>query len=131
MFRCSRCKEAVYANRDEQLADWPVHVLVCQPVALKKDGTELIGVNWANGAGEDDKLDNIVIGQVITVNNFTSIRLLTLNDDAVFQAALAYATTQKLDWKLQRPRSWVNYGTGPHITLKSDMRTYNGELVKV
>lgn len=31
LFQCSRCKSAQYENKDAQLADWPIHKLVCAP----------------------------------------------------------------------------------------------------
>lgn len=32
VLRCSRCKWKVYASRDDQVADWPQHSLVCAPI---------------------------------------------------------------------------------------------------
>lgn len=31
LYRCSRCKTAVYSNQEEQIADWPRHREVCTP----------------------------------------------------------------------------------------------------
>jgi hypothetical protein len=82
-----------------------------------------------NGGGDDDDVPNVVLGQVITVNGFTMVRLLTLNDDAVYQVGKAHVAGK--GWSVVKPYSWRDYQTGPHITLTPAMSKYNGELVKV
>lgn len=59
------------------------------------------------------------------------VRLLTLNEDAVYQVARAYVTEKGLGWKINKPHAWQDYGTGPHVTLTPAMKKYNGELVDV
>jgi hypothetical protein len=57
------------------------------------------------------------------------VRLLALNDDAVFQVGKAHVSGK--GWSVTKPYSWKDYQTGPHITLTPAMSKYNGELVKV
>jgi len=99
------------------------------PVPVYTTLTPLPIEGKGNGGGTDDDVPNVVLGQVMTVGNFTMIRLLTLNDDAVFQVAKAHVSG--MGWTVRKPHAWTDYQTGPHITLVPAMSKYNGELVKV
>lgn len=70
-------------------------------------------------------------GSVVVSGNFVMIRLLDMSREAAFQVARSYVAEQGLGWKIQAPRAWTDYQTGPHITLTPDMKKYNGEMVDV
>lgn len=59
------------------------------------------------------------------------VRLLDMSGEAAFQVARSYVAEQGLGWKIQPPRAWTDYQTGPHITLTGDMKKYSGEMVDV
>lgn len=59
------------------------------------------------------------------------VRMLELNDDAVFQIAKAYVNDNKLGWSVRKPHAWADYQTGPHVTLSPAMKQYNGEFIEV
>lgn len=71
------------------------------------------------------------VGSVVVSGNFVMIRLLDMSGEAAFQVARSYVAEQGLGWKIQAPRAWTDYQTGPHITLTGDMKKYSGEIVDV
>lgn len=112
--QCSQCQNTSYCGVECQKQDWRSgHALAC------------VG----HRAGEPSP--PVVLGYVISVGNFTMVRLLTLNEDALYQVGRAYVAERGLGWKVNKPHAWHDYGTGPHVTLAPAMRKYNGEFVDV
>ena len=72
-------------------------------------------------------------GRITTSGPYIEVRLFDDNDefrDKLYSLAQDYLIQKELNWQIQKPRSWFQ-GSGPHVTLTSDMIKYKNDILPV
>lgn len=72
-----------------------------------------------------------IYGRVTRSGDYVQIRLLNVDEDALVDIARQYVRDNNLRWNIRKPYAWTDYGTGPHISLRPDMKRYVGDIVPV
>jgi hypothetical protein len=68
---------------------------------------------------------------VVQTSKDSTIITINLEKSDLFQIAQNYILSKNLNWKIDEPRSWNEYNSQPHISLKKGMEKFSGEIVNV
>jgi hypothetical protein len=87
------------------------------------------------GAGSTLKNKNVwdgtIYGKIAAIGSTVQIQFPNLNQDAIVDLARHYVADKKLGWDIRKPYAWTDYGTVPHVTIKSEFITDVGKTVTV